>query len=61
MKLSIREAWALRKRGLNLPTHSEYEDDRVKQIAIRQRKLMDEHDDLDRELKKLANPPQSPG
>ena len=44
-------AWNLRcERGLLLPPDRDYENPRVKEIAKRQKELMDEMDALDNEL-----------
>lgn len=40
-------AWRLRRRGLPLNENAEYEDLETKQIAIRQRELLAEHELLD--------------
>ena len=43
------------ERGLQLPVNREYEDPRVKEIAIEQEKLLNRMSDLDIELAALYN------
>jgi hypothetical protein len=47
------DAWGLRQNGWKLPVPKECTG-RIDEIAKRQEELMDEHEDLDRELKSLA-------
>lgn len=68
MAVSTQTAWALRTRGICLPVsvpHSvdayipsiddvKYEDERVREIAMEQKSLVDKIDKLDRELLKLS-------
>lgn len=47
------DAWSMRQHGWKLPVPQQCEN-RVEEIAKRQEELMGEHEDLDRELKELA-------
>lgn len=54
-------AWDMRSSGRSLSVdESRYVDARVAEIAKRQYELMQEHNELDNELFRLANPSQSP-
>ena len=49
--------WNLRvERNVLLPTNKEYEIPRIKEIATRQRELLDEFTNLDKELLNLVRP-----
>lgn len=54
-KISKETAFSIRfDRRLRLPVEDrEYEDEEIKQIAIRQKELMDEHEKLDKQLWKI--------
>ena len=52
--ITAQMAWRLRLRGLLFAGPKEYETPRLKEIAFRQRELMDEMDALDNELRQMA-------
>ena len=61
MTISNEMAWRLRsERGLPLPTDREYESARIKEIAKRQREILDEYDALDIEILSLCTPGLKP-